>query len=183
MNGREAKWTTLVGTVVALCLLCTIAAGQNGSEGNGYNHPGSLSEIRPADRALLIVLKSTVISADDTNRAIIDLILKADPEPAARHRGVYGLLARKLNDYIRKYKSLSPASVLTDADFVIFFSLIGYRRILDVSYPFGELYVVVKGEAGANRGPRVVWKSKKVEWAADAIDDFLKDLKNNRGEL
>ena len=182
MKGREAKWTTIVGTIVALCLFCAITTAQNTSEGNGDHQPSSLSEIRPSDRALLIVLKSTVVSADDTNRAIIDLILKADPEPVARHRGVYGLLARKLNNYIRKYRSLSPASVLSDADFVIFFSLIGYRRILDVSYPFGELFVIAKGDPTTNRAPRIIWKSKKVEWAADAIDDFLKDLKSNRGE-
>ena len=173
----------LVGALVLLCLPGTIAAAQDNPGEDGDKRPGSLSEIRPDDRALLIVLKSTVISADDTNRAIIDLILRADPEPTARHRGVYGVLARKLNNYIRKYKSLSAASVLSDADFVIYFSLIGYRRILDVSYPFGELFVIVKGDATTNRQPHVIWKSRKVEWAADAIDDFLKDLKNNRGEL
>jgi hypothetical protein len=173
----------LVGTLSLLCPLSSIATAQKSLAGTSDKQLGSLSEIRPDHKALLLVLKSTVISADDSNRTIIDLVLKADPEPTPRHRGVYGVLARKLNSYIRKYRSLAPAVILSEADCVIFFSLIGYRRILDVSYPFGELFVIVKGEPETNRPPHVVWKSKKVEWAGDAIDDFLKDLKNNRGEI
>ena len=128
------------------------------------------------------MLKSSVISADETDNSIIESVLKADPESTGRHQIVYGTLARKLNSYIRKHKSLSAATDLSEADFVIFFSLVEYRRILNSTYPFGELFVILKGEPGMQRPPRIIWKSRKVIWVGDAINHFLRDLKNTRGE-
>lgn len=168
-------------TVLSLCL--AEANAQNHLPGAGDNQlGGSLSEIGVEDKALLVVLKSSVISADETDRSIIDLVLKSDSEPKPRHQMVFGTLAKKLNGYIRKYKSLSAAAHLSEADLVIFFSLIEYRQILNVTYPFGELFIIVKGEPHARQPPRIVWKSRKVLWAGDAIDEFLRDLKNTRGE-
>lgn len=147
------------------------------------NHTfGSLSELQYRDRALLVVLRSGVVSADPNDRDVIDLVLKADPEPWSRHRGVYAVIAKKLNNYIRKHKSLSAASQLSDADCVIFFNLVEYRRILNTIYPFGELYIIVKGTPEKQKPPRVIWKSRKVLWAADAVDEFLRDLRTVRGE-
>ena len=95
----------------------------------------------------------------------------------------YGQIARKLNSYIRKYGSLSPAQDLSDADYVIYFNLIEYRRILNTIYPFGELFVIVKGSPETQKKPpRVIWKAKKILWAADAIGDLIKELKVLRGE-
>ena len=131
---------------------------------------------------MLIVLKSSVISADEGDRSLIDLILRTDPEPSSRHRMIYGTLAKKLNGYIRKYQSLSATSQLSEADFVICFSLIEYREILNTSYPFGELFIIMKGEPRIRRPPRVVWKTRKVLWAGDAINEFLRELKSLRGE-
>ncbi len=128
------------------------------------------------------MLKSSVISADETDHSVIESVLKADPESTGRHQLVYRTLARKLNSYIRKYKSMSAATDLSEADFVIFFSLVEYRLILNSNYPFGELFVIVKGEPGMQRPPRIIWKSHKVIWAGDAINNFLRDLKTIRGE-
>ena len=168
--------------LAVVSLYCAEATAQNNLRGATDNQSGLLSEIGLEDKALLVVLKSSVISADDTDRTIIDLVLKADSEPKPRHQMVYGMLAKRLNGYIRKYKSLSAAAHLGEADLVIFFSLIEYRQILNVTYPFGELFIIVKGEPNTRRPPRIVWKSRKVLWAGDAIDEFLRDLKNTRGE-
>jgi hypothetical protein len=92
------------------------------------------------------------------------------------------VVAKKLNNYIRKHKSLSAATQLSDADCVIFFNLVEYRRILNTTYPFGELYIIVKGTPEKQKPPRVIWKSRKVLWAADAVDEFLRDLRTVRGE-
>jgi hypothetical protein len=92
------------------------------------------------------------------------------------------VIAKKLNSYIRKYKSLIPATQLSDADCVIFFNLVEYRRILNTSYPFGELYIILKGTPEKQKPPRVIWKSRKVLWAADAVNEFLRELRNVRGE-
>lgn len=152
------------------------------TEVNAGNQPRPLSEIRLQDRGLLIVKKSTVISAVEVDRAIIEMVLKADPEQDPRYRHTYGTIAKRLNKYIRKHQSLSAASDLNEADFVIFFSLVEYRRILNTAYPFGELFIILKGEPASKRPPRIVWKSRKILWAGDAINEFIRDLKNIRGE-
>jgi hypothetical protein len=142
----------------------------------------SLAEVRDKRHALLIVFKSRVIDASDREGAIIDDVLHADPRPKGRYRWVYTQLAKKLNKYINKYKSLSAASGLSEADYVIFFNVVEFRRILNTPYPVGELFVIVKGSPEELKPPRVVWRAKKVSFAEDAIGDLIKDLKAVRGE-
>ena len=142
----------------------------------------SLAEVRDKHSALLIVFKSRVIDASDSEGAIIDDVLRADPNPKGRYRWVYTQLAKKLNKYIQKYKSLSAANELSDADYVIFFNVVEFRRILNTPYPYGELFVIVKGSPEKLKPPRVVWRARKVLYAEDAIGDLIKDLKAIRGE-
>jgi hypothetical protein len=144
--------------------------------------PGSLAELRDKRRALLLVFRAGVVDASDSERPIIDFVLKADPEPQGRYRWVYGQLAKKLNAYIRKYKSLSAAEGLHDADYIIFFNLIEYRRVLNTVYPYGELFVIVKGSPEQHHPPHVIWRAKRVLWAVDAISSLIKELKTIRGE-
>ena len=160
-------------------LLCFSTMAQSPAiEGN------SLEEVRDKRAALLVVFKSRVINVDvsDRERAIIDDVLKADPEPKGRYRWVYTQMARKLNKYINKYNSLSPAKSLSEADYVIFFNVVEFRRILDTAYPYGELFVIVKGAPEKLKPPHVVWRARKVLVAEDAINDLIKDLKTLRGE-
>jgi hypothetical protein len=142
----------------------------------------SLEEVRDKRSALLIVFKSRVLDVADRERAIIDDVLKADPRPTGRYRWVYSQLAGKLNKYIHKYKSLSAASELSNADYVIFFNVVEFRRILNTPYPYGELFVIVKGSPESLKPPRVVWRARKVLYAEDAIGDLIRDLKAVRGE-
>lgn len=181
MNILPKKWTFFFAAITPILLACTSPLAQQRYQPSGDTN-NSLSDIRLRDKALVVVLKSSVISADDTDNSIIDSVLRADPYSTVRHQMVYWTMARRLNSYIRKHKSLSAATDLSEADFVIFFSLVEYRRILNTAYPFGELYVIAKGEPQSQRPPRIIWKSNKVIWAGDAIDNFLKDLKNQRGE-
>lgn len=166
-----------VTPVIFLLLLCfaTVAQGPVSKE-------NSLEEVRYKRSALLVVFKSRVLDVSDRERAIIDDVLKADPEPKGRYRWVYSQLARKLNKYIQKYNSLAPARALSDADYVIFFNVVEVRRILDTPYPFGELFVIVKGSPEKQKPPRVVWRARKVLFADDAISDLIRDLKALRGE-
>ena len=142
----------------------------------------SLEEVRDKRSALLVVFKSRVLDVSDREHAIIEDVLKANPSPGGRFRWVYSQLARKLNNYIRKYKSLSAATELSEADYVIFFNVVEVRRILNTPYPYGELFVIVKGSPEARKPPRVVWRAKKVLYAQDAIGDLIKELKAIRGE-
>ena len=168
----------VVTPVIFLLLFCFTAVAQ----GPAVNE-NTLEEVRDKRSALLVVFKSRVLDVSDRERAIIDDVLKADPEPKGRYRWVYSQLARKLNKYIHKYNSLTPARGLSDADYVIFFNVVEFRRILDTFYPYGELFVIVKGSPEKLKPPRVVWRAKKVLFAEDAIGDLIKDLKALRGEI
>ena len=142
----------------------------------------SLAEARDKRNALLMVFKSRVIDAGDREGTIIEDVLKADPRPRGRYRWVYSQLAGKLNKYIRKYNSLTPARDLSEADYVIFFNVVEFRSILNTLYPYGELFVIVKGSPETLKPPRIVWRAKKVLIAEDAIGHLIKDLKAIRGE-
>lgn len=154
--------------------------GQPAAAGNQNAH--ALTDLRDKQRALLVVFKSRVINVEDRDRAIIEDVLKADPKPQGRYRWVYNDMARKLNKYIRKYGSLTSAVDLTDAEYVIFFNVVEFRRILNAIYPYGELFVIIKGSPQDLKPPRIVWRAKKVMVSTDAIGDLIKDLKTLRGE-
>lgn len=176
---RSLAFTFLL--VLAVCLNVQ-AQEEPAVVDNANNHVGQFSELRDKQRALLVVFKSRVISVDNRDRAIIEDVLKADPRPKGRYRFVYYDLAQKLNKYIRKYKSLSSADDLTDAEYVIYFNVVEWRHILNAMYPYGELFVIVKGSPKDLKPPRIVWRAKKIMVSTDAIGDFIKDLKALRGE-
>jgi hypothetical protein len=62
----------------------------------------SLEEVRDKRNVLLVVFKSRVLDVSNGERAIIDDVLRADPEPKGRYRWVYTQLAKKLNKYNKK---------------------------------------------------------------------------------
>jgi len=165
-----------VALVLLLFLYWFSAVAQQPADSN------SLSEIRDKQSAMLVVFKSRVLDVNDRERAIIEDVLKADPQPKGRYRWVYNQLARKLNNYMQKYRSLSAAKELAEADYVIFFNVVEFRRILNTPYPYGELFVIIKGSPETLKPPRIVWRAKKVLIAEDAIGDLIKDLKAVRGE-
>jgi hypothetical protein len=167
----------LTPTLLVLLISFSAAAQQQAAPGN------ALEEVRDKQSALLVVFRSKVIDLENQERGIIEDVLKAEPSPRGRYRWVYAQLAKKLNKYIKKYKSLSAARELSDADYVIFFNVVEVRRILNTPYPYGELYVIVKGSPQTMKPPRVVWRARKVLFADDAISDLIKDLKTMRGEL
>lgn len=175
-------------TVIVLCALlsvgsCIAVTAQQDDVALKSAHAGNaLNELRDKRRALLVVFRSRVLDVSDRERAIMDDVLKADPQPKGRNLWVYSLLAHKLNNYVRKYKSLTAAAGLADADYIIYFNVVEYRKILNTVYPYGELFVIVKGSPEQSKPPRVVWREGRVLFADDAIGDLIKDLKAIRGE-
>lgn len=166
----------MVGSSVCVSAQDRPAAMKSAHAGN------SLADLRDKHRALLVVFRSRVVDVSNGERAVIEDVLKADPMPKGRNRWVYTQLATKLNNYIRKYRSLTAAEGLADADYVIYFNVVEYRRILDSIYPYGELFVILKGSPEQFKPPRVVWRANKVLFAGDAIGDLIKELKAIRGE-
>ena len=163
-------------------LICFSASAQQPADESKPPVANSLEEVRYLQNALLVVFKSRVLDLEDRERSIIHDVLKADPKPPGRYRWVYTQIGQKLNKYIRKYKSLSAARDLAEADYVIYFNVVEFRRILYTPYPFGELFVIVKGSPEKLKPPRVVWRTKKLVSAEDAIGDLIKELKILRGE-
>lgn len=168
--------------ILLLLLISFSAAAQDPGGESAPSEANSLEEVRDMQSALLVVFKSRVLELQDRERAIIQDVLKADPEPKGRNRRVYNIIAGKLNKYIRKHKSMVPARVMSEADYVIYFNVVEFRRILYTYYPFGELFVIVKGSPEKLKPPRVVWRTKKMLFAEDAIGELIKDLKILRGE-
>lgn len=172
----------VVVSILLVLLICLTVTAQEPFADGAPSESSSLAEVRDMQSALLVVFKSRVIDVSNRERAIIQDVLKADPKPSGRYRWVYAQLAQKLNKYIRKYKSLSAAKDLSEADYVIYFNVVEFRRILYTHYPYGELYVIVKGSPESLKPPRVVWKTRKMLVAEDAIGDLIKNLKLLRGE-
>jgi hypothetical protein len=169
--------------VVLLLVTSVCAVAQDQSARIRSAHAGSaLAEVRDKQRALLVVFRSRVVDATGNERAIIEDVLKADPRPRGRFRWVHTQIARKLDKYAQKYRSLFPAEGLADADYVIYFNVVEFRRILDSVYPYGELFVIVKGSPEQLKPPRVVWRANKVLFAEDAIGNLIKELKAVRDE-
>jgi hypothetical protein len=172
-----------LSAVFALATCLTALAQQERTAAMQSAHAGNmLNELRDKRRALLVVFRSRVLDVNNRERAIMEDVLKADPQPKGRNQWVYNQLAHKLNRYVNKYKSLTAAEGFADADYIIFFNVVEYRRILDSIYPYGELFVIVKGLPEQRKPPRVVWRANKVLFAEDAIGDLIKELKAVRGE-
>ncbi|HKS10926.1 MAG TPA: hypothetical protein VJS13_15355 [Pyrinomonadaceae bacterium] len=162
---------------------CVSAVAQDRSARLQSSHAvSSLAEVRDMHRVLLVVFRSRVLDASGNERAIIEDVLKADPWPKGRFRRVHTQIARKLDKYREKYQSVFPAQGLADADYVIYFNVVEFRQILDTVYPYGELFVIVKGSPEQLKPPRVVWRANKVLFAEDAIGNLIKELKAVRGE-
>jgi len=162
---------------------CVSAIAQDSTARLQSAHAGSsLTEIRDLRRVLLVVFRSRVVDASGNERAIIEDVLKADPRPKGRFRWVHSQIAHKLDKYKNKYGSMFPAEGLADAEYVIYFNVVEFRRILDTVYPYGELFVIVKGSPEELKPPRVVWRANKVLFAEDAIGNLIKELKAVRGE-
>jgi len=184
MNRFQKQFSLAAASFLLLFLNTTSVVSQQSNQQQAASLvKGSLEDVRDMRRAMLLVFRSRVVEANNTDRSIIEQVLKTDPQPkSGRSVWVYGQIARKLNSYIRKYKSIKAAYELEDAEFVIYFNIIEYRRLLNMMYPYGELYVIVKGSPESQNPPRIVWKTRKILWANDAIGDLIKDLKTLRGE-
>lgn len=168
--------------ILLVLLICFCAMAQTpGGEGAPISS-NSLAEVRDMRNFLLVVFKSRVLDVSDRERAIIQDVLKADLIPQGRYRWIYMQLARKLNKYIQKHRSLSAATELAQADYVILFNVVEFRRILYTYYPYGELFVIAKGSPEKLKPPRIVWKARKMLIPEDAIGELIKDLKAARGE-
>lgn len=142
---------------------------------------GSLAELNDLRHVKLIVMRNSVIDIRDMKKSLIDEAYQAQ-STGRRHIYSFNTLARKLNEYIRKYGSISAVEQISEADFIVLFNLLEYRRFLNGAYPYGELFVILQDKTDAQRPARIIWQAKKVMWAEDAMKELIKELKSARGE-
>lgn len=150
---------------------------------------GSLAEIKDLRRTVLLINKSPVVYADGDDKGIINEIYRMRSEPPRRYNYPYAVIARRLNAYIEKYHSMSSVRQINEADYIIYFNLLEYKRTFNGVYPYGELYVILNGRQEASqmeplppRQPRIIWRTTRALWADDAIKQLIKHLKAVRGE-
>lgn len=143
----------------------------------------SLEEIRDKRRVFLLVIRSGVVDARGPDASALAEALSAGSRGARTHYYPYSVIARKLNEYIRKGRGMAAVHHAAEADYVIYFNVLEYRRTLNGVYPYGELFVILNRSGdGRPQPPRVIWKTRKVMWAEDAAKEFLRELKRVRGE-
>jgi hypothetical protein len=161
---------------------CLISAQEDSEKEQPSVVMGSLAELRNSRRVLLLVNRSAVVDSRGLARTILNEAYRADAPARIRYPRLYNLLARKLNDYIRRYQSITAVKDIAEADFIVLFNLVEYRRPLGYPYPYGELFIIHNNRA-SGKPPHIVWKTGNSPiWAEDAIKDFIKDLKAVRGE-
>ncbi len=179
--GRTFLFILMFGSGAAF-----VSAQQHAFAENYETSVNSLAEIRNKRRVLLVARRSQVVDASGSMQTIIEQVYQSNvasaPPRGYHHRYAHDTIARQLNKYIRKHKSISAVDGVAAADFIIYFNVLEMRRSLGMFYPYGEMYVI-SNEAGDNPQPRVIWRSKKGSmWAEDAAKDFLKELRAVRGE-
>lgn len=162
----------LIVTTFCLILAALAAFAQSGEA-----YRGTLDELRGKQYAALVVTKLSVVSAGEPERGIVAAALAGKKSGGRRLGPALYAIAKPLDDYSKKTKKLIPVRKVSDADYVIFFNLLEYRRILDTNYPYGELYVVVKTPAGTQPAGRIIWRSAKIQFAGDAVKELLKAFK------
>ena len=143
---------------------------------------GSLTELRTRRQVLLLVRRSSVIDSRGQARSILNEVYRPDAEGPQRFARIYNTIAGKLNKYMVKYRSISAVRETSDAEFIIFFNLLEYRRPLGRPYAYGEMFVILNERSGTKQ-PRIIWKTRKSPITVeDAINELIRDLKDARGE-
>ncbi len=152
------------------------ASAADSGGGVGVAVTGSLAELKNRRRVLLLVRRGGVV---DLRGGTESLLKEAYAAGSLNYPRVYNMLAHQLNRYMNKYHSITAVGSAPEAEFIVFFSLLEYRRVFGRVYPYGELFVILND----GKRPRVVWKTRKSPlWAEDAVKDLIRDLKTVRGE-
>jgi hypothetical protein len=150
--------------------------------GVGVVVTGSLADLKRKRRVLVLVRRSNVVDSRGSGEAILEEVFREDAAARIYYPRIYNSIVRKLNKYMVKYQSITAARNTSEAEFIVFFNLLEYRRLLGRSYAYGELFVILN-ETDPGRRPRIIWKSPKSPvWVEDAIEDLIKNMIVVRGE-
>lgn len=146
---------------------------------------GDLTETVGRRRVALIVTRAQTVDARDPARVAFDLYRKAlAGAPPRPHAAAQRAVARLLNKYLNKYRSMTAVETVQEADLVVIFNVLRVRRsfIPEEPHIFGQLFVILR-PASAGQAPRIVWQTEdNATNLEEAVGDFLKALRDARGE-
>lgn len=144
----------------------------------------SFAEVREMKRVLLVATKSLTADARGPAREVLEEVFERPEGSVRRHEYAYSIIGKRLNRYIRRHRSITAVESLAEADFVIVFKVLNEQPSFIASEPhvYGEMFVILN-RAPTRPRPVVVWWTKHNQTTLeDAVDDFLKDLRELRGE-
>lgn len=178
---RHVKTTFLLLGLLMICLT-NAKSQQQGFDLDDGVVTGSLTELMTKRHVFLMVRRSAVLETRGRAESILKEVYRPDPLTPLRFARTYNIIAGKLNKYMSKYKSINAARDISEAEFIVYFNLIEYRRPFGQPYPYGEMFVIVNDSSGVSR-PHIIWKTRKSPiWAEDAIKELIRDLKATRAE-
>jgi hypothetical protein len=177
-DGEREKFMALKLRFITAFIFIITSAAPLSSQQRDAEFTGSLSELRDKHRVWLIVRRTAVLDARGAEESVLSEVYKQG-SGRQNYPRTYNLIARKLNKYMREQQSITAASSLSDADFIVFFNVLEIRRPLGTPYAYGELFVILN----ARERPRILWKTKTGgKFVDDAVGDFISEMKAARGE-
>lgn len=176
------RYVERIPQLLCLLMICLVLTQSQQSTVDDRVVTGSLLEIRTRRQVLLLVRRSAVIDSRGQARSILNEVYRPGTEPGRQYARIYNEIAGKLNKYMRKYGSISAVTDISNAEFIVFFNLLEYRRPLGHPYPYGEMFVILNERSGS-RQPHIIWKTRKSPvQVEDAVNELIRDLKTVRGE-
>lgn len=139
---------------------------------------GSLQEVGGTMHTRLLVIRPRTVHAGDAALGVVESVRKRAVTERRLGR-VHNAIAKMLNKYVQKYGSMTATRSAEEAEYVVVFNLLQFKRVLNDFYPTGEMYLVAYREPGP---PRVLWKTPKEMFYDDATKNLIKALKQSRGE-
>ncbi|HEX8293839.1 MAG TPA: hypothetical protein VF570_18890 [Pyrinomonadaceae bacterium] len=144
---------------------------------------GTPADVKGLRRVALLVSRARVVDARAPALVALEDYRRAlEGDPPRQHDAAARRVADRLNKYIRKYRTSTAVESLGEADLVLVYKVTGERRsaIPDDPFVWGKLFVIA---LDGRRAPRVVWESEGDDAnPEDATGDFIKALRNARGE-
>lgn len=183
---RNARPLPLLALLLALLgAPAAFAQGRSVADEGGADERilrGQISDIKGMRRALLIVTRSLAVDIRGQTRGVFEEVFGG--RSPARHKYAYGLIAKRLERYAQESRSLQAVESLDEAEFIIVYKVVTETPSFDPEEPFvhGTMYVILNKTAGRPR-PVLVWRTRGDRTTPDdAAREFIKALKDARGE-
>lgn len=174
--------------VLSACASHALAQGANdsgvGVVEDGEVVRGSFQQVRNMRRVLLVTSKSLTVDTRGPARAVLEEVFKKGAGSLRRHEYAYSVIGKRLNRYIRKHRSMTAVESLDEAEYVIVFKVLNEQPSFIAAEPhlYGEMFVILN-RSDARPHPVFVWWTKHNQTSIEsAVGDFLKELKQLRGE-